>query len=705
MRLALVLLVLSVLVGVAWLTAPRGAPLGQRPQEITAATPSSPSVVLQPPRRADRRSVPAEAATEQETGTVLLEVFTVESYARDALPVSGVAFEVRRVGDGPTDPPVASGVTDAGGKALVALPGDLAVWKEPGEPNVLGMVADPQYQSRRANPREASEGGPPRLKLRAHPGSTAVGRVVDLEGRGVEAVVRLHESRGGAPPPFVGRRATELGGGWFHHHVRADVSGVFVAESEVAGTGTLAVELSAVAPPRDLVVVVRGPGVVRGRVYEGPDAPAAGLQLRVGLAELETGRGGSRTPNSIRTERLFEGRGRLQAEVTTDADGRFEVRGLRDDEYVVRARTRSRDEDYQFLLTEHPVPADGTRLELELHRPHLVVHVQDEDGGPWRGAMVTGYRYSRNRDLHAWPEEPVLIVRDAGSKREPVVASWPRLQSSLEQGVLPAVFEVDDDRRYLVGALGGGFDGRMALVDVPPGSGRVEVVVRRPPRCVLGSVAVTLASEGRELRGEGGEPEFRLWLEHVETCAVLLTRYEYLRETRVTFDVPPGRYRLVATGAPSVDHHHGTLLRPRTLGRVEAEVEVVSDTTAEVGLDLGPGGSLAVSLTGEARDEDVRAVRERFPGVSAEWLETLSRSASLSLLRGNRRPEAVLRQARDRGSYGPHLCEDWPLGETHGSEILPAGNYVLLARMPGGREARASVAITAGETTDVRLDL
>ena len=47
---------------------------------------------------------------------------------------------------------------------------------------------------------------------------------------------------------------------------------------------------------------------------------------------------------------------------------------------------------------------------------------------------------------------------------------------------------------------------------------------------------------------------------------------------------------------------------------------------------------------------------------------------------------------------GRHLWRSIPLGHSEVSQMVPAGDYVLMVRLPGGRERRRSIHIGPGET-------
>jgi hypothetical protein len=89
--------------------------------------------------------------------------------------------------------------------------------------------------------------------------------------------------------------------------------------------------------------------------------------------------------------------------------------------------------------------------------------------------------------------------------------------------------------------------------------------------------------------------------------------------------------------------------------------------------------------------------------VGAEnWQEAFAARATLRLFAAGRPSEPLLfvtPGAAEDAAGEPHLA----LGSSGLSEVLPAGEALLEARLPGGRVARAPVSLVAGETLDVSL--
>jgi len=106
-----------------------------------------------------------------------------------------------------------------------------------------------------------------------------------------------------------------------------------------------------------------------------------------------------------------------------------------------------------------------------------------------------------------------------------------------------------------------------------------------------------------------------------------------------------------------------------------------------------------VRVVGEPSAEDRAAVRA--DGVSEPLQERRSRRAEIRLAGGSQWPRPV--GFRGRAHFAGSLVSFLDLGTDDASEILPAGRFTLLARLPGGRVAAAPVVLVDGVTTDVEL--
>lgn len=721
LRRALLLLVPLGLV--AWLV--RGVLTTSEPRNVTTA-PAGMGLPSTSAQAADAlASVPPtaerEAVTQDVVAPVRVRVATRASYAKEAKPVGGMAFELFAPrGDPPRPPPgnlwpplalaagearLALGRTDSDGVALLELP--RAAFTSSGATlRLAGRVCEPGYQANtieRLLPGNAAEF---ELTLVARLGATARGTVVDDAGVPVVAQVRLRFDRFQNSGPL----ARLLGGGAFEldfDDTFADA--VLLADAGEHGTGAcggpLGFRLSPEAPPQDLRIVVSGSGILRGQLVDDLGRPAAGVSLVTLAAGLDDGHGTTAQQEPLHRELQALGGGAVYRECQSDAEGRFELRGLRDLPFVVRARIRS-GSGFSLLLTPIPVLPAGQELRLLLARPHLVVRLLDPEGEAWaRAGVEAALAESLFHDAPSkWPAEPRVFVHPCARD-----ASEVELVGQFVAGrrvrADELVFEVPDDARYLVGAYGGGFDGSAQVVEVPSGASGVPVLLRASVGDARGTLVLRVSSGGKLI--DPGSLE--LGVESVPHGLLLLTPERASMAT--SFSLPPGRYRLFAAGVGQTDFQHGILWQARVGGRAELELDLAAGETQEHTLELEPGARLDVTLVGETRPEDVANLVARSPYLALpENADALARAAAASelvLVRPGRRPEPVYFRAHafeGTSAAGEHLIAGWPLGASQRSEELPSGRFTLVARLPGGRELRREVELFPGVTTPLTLE-
>lgn len=652
-----------------------------------------------------------------DAATIELVVRARSALGKDAEVLDTLAFEVLRVAGVAPDVPeafgrrvgvetgavVTTGVSDAQGVARVELPGDVGL-NERGAPNVVVRVCDPRYQQRTARPRIPHGGGTAEALLVTQHGATARGRVLDANGDPVQARVvaqRWYDF------PF-GRQlrdvvaAQPLPRGAFELHLREDQFGVhLIAQAEGIGTAALAgVDLPLASPPQDLRLVVIGEGALRGRVEDEAGRPVSGLQLLVRLAELDA------SPDdaleSAASLRRAEGRGWTEVRCASDGDGRFDLRGLRPEPYVVRANLRS-DSPYGYgtVLTQRPVLAVDGEVLLRVAHPHLVVQLLDASGKPWSGAGAEVGRASR---ASGWPASPRVLVypcSPAGSDPEP-------RDNALDSRVVAPhllTFAVERGARYLVSVRGESFTAAPSVVDVPPDAGRVELEVRAEPPRGWGVVIPRVIAATPQQSASGHV----VFLEDPDTGLRLVEQERYGKE-RDRIRAPAGRYRLVVEGVADLDFHHGTLMTQRDMGRTEIEIDLRAEEELEVPITLGDGARIDLELVGESNAADLAGALRIHTWLHApeyaKHVPERAASARVVLRRPRRGLESVHRLVEETGTSaaGTHLSSDWPLGLRETSQIVSPGAWTLVARLPGGREVATDVVLRAGETTPVRLE-
>ena len=635
-------------------------------------------------------------------------------------PVPNIHFELHSLDGCQAESRLYAGVTDGEGECLVELPPDAGAPDERGQPGLRSLVTQVGLQRQLGRPsREPVDASRADVLflLSLRPGATALLRVVTESGAGVQARISplqwIQEPGGPVLKTIFGPFSVDVGDGLRQLHLSDDWTGLLSASAGDLGTGVLGpLTISLASPPQDLEIVVRGPGRLKGRLTDAAGQPAAATKLLALLSELDDEAGSFVLPEPLASQRRAQGGGREWALTETDATGRFDFRGLRAAPYVVRAQYRTDQRGYPVLLTDAPVLADGTDLALTFTRTHLALRLLDADGQPWSGARPEPLGpYAAFPET--WPKAPQVVVLPADAEESGRVARARGPKASGSPGGGTLIYELPEGGRFLVGAFGGGFDGSLTTLDVPENAGRVELELRARPEVELArlDVLVTAVSLPRtsNASGRADEPYFDVSLESLDSGAVLLAYRGYQPPFHFDFQAPPGSYRVVAEGQPGIDDYHGVLYSQRLLGRAESPVQLVSASKASLTLDLAPGGRLELDVTGEPSPRDLKAVRERHPDLvqdNTELLEQWAHAATFELRWPDHRPEIVYRTIELRGTSaaGTHQTGEWPLGTHDTSQMLPAGDFTLIARLPGGRELRRAVTIRPNETTPVSLE-
>ncbi len=181
------------------------------------------------------------------------------------------------------------------------------------------------------------------------------------------------------------------------------------------------------------------------------------------------------------------------------------------------------------------------------------------------------------------------------------------------------------------------------------------------------------------------------------------------------FRVRPGPVRIVGVSLAWTDRQHGTVLNSNGFGRSRVLAEVRPDRGTEMELTMRMGGVLEVELQGALRAADTAALEDKIAALEArgkyvdrEYLEREFRAALFLEDHLGRRAEPVTRIALSNlhsSAAGRHVMNEWPLGETHISEVLTPGTYTLRATFEGRPSVTKQVTIVAGQRSRVTLDL
>ncbi len=644
-----------------------------------------------PPTAESRR------AARRESGSLPVTVQLRPSFERggESTPLVGLEVEiaVARAGEELSAPAIAVGRTDATGRATLGVrESDLDELRElPGALDLVARIHERGWQRRYVAHDYLYTALPIEFVITAQRGGTIAGRVLDAEGRGAAAEVRVDVHGDGEDGSE--RAATTRGAeGRFLLHFEAETPADIYAVAHGIGTAALLAHPVLFTDPLQTIELhLAGPGRVTGRVRDPRGHPAPRIPLIVTHAELEH----ASPADARRSPR--DGLGFAEVLVETDGAGRFDAGGLRAGHYGVDAAIPGRALQ---PLTVAPVLADGVPLELVYTRPHAVVRIHGPDGAPWTHASWDRPRSDARaaEQSDGWPEEPrvrVVPVRaHAAEQRED-----PRLVASSVEGHV-WTFELAASGAYDVVLDGGdlGFESRR--IEVGDDTDRIEVdlVARSRP---LGLLALSVVNAD-------GEPVTTpLWV-RLEGRDSGLVAYEdeHVYASRTPFDgitVPAGAWRIVveaSTVAPRSSSSAGS-------GRGELDLNVVPSATTTASVMLGRGGRLRVATTlrGElavdAWPESESAIETQR---SRGDFSVPPQCASLWILDDRRAPRRIrfqgdspsLRAALD----GLCLLPGPPVR----SEALPVGSFTLEARFADGRRVRQAVVVSEGGVTDVTIE-
>ncbi|MFT7668666.1 MAG: hypothetical protein ACI8X5_001363 [Planctomycetota bacterium] len=683
------------------------------------------------PERQESR-VPLQVVDSDVSATVVEEsediVLRVRTLAREVpgswrQPVPNVEVELTFTRARTNEPVVMRGTTNEDGEWLVRIAGREgpgAYFR--GRISLRGKVTSPGYRQLASSAQWGATGSATHsLDLVAIRGVTIRGQVLNGLGQRVHASVsfRVLDGMRGTVSRRSARKLTTRGDGRFELHLEDGVSGTLFADAGEHGTGRLPdLSISYGDPLQDLVIVVSGSGVLRGQVTGSDGEPAPALSLLLCLADLDEEPGDSKVQKTAASRLDDEGGGRSRVKISTDEEGKFEVSGLRNAPFVVRAGINPGLFDaspFTRLLTDQPVFPDGSLLELKINRPHLELRLVTFEGQPMEGEPKEEKNQSPLQIIEVpapefanrWsPKARPIVYENIGTLDRPLVGRTALNHKEVAPGRF--IYEWKEGNSYLVGAKGGNFDSSLQLIQVPLGSGKTALTLTAKKELPMGEVLVHIFANGKELK-DVSEALLDLSLEDSIAKVVLLKSERFAKGYPYSFKAPPGRYLAVARGK-EIRGHHGGLVNPRRFAYEEVEVVLVAGETRHVELHLTTGGYLEVALHGAPNASDQTAVDDYMEMSGNFWVDpedNRAKAPALAEMRietPNRRPESVFWSTPKTGfAVGLGHSSAWPLGTTQTSEMLPLGTYQLIASLPGGREARTTVVLRSDATTKVEL--
>ncbi len=650
----------------------------------------------------------------QAEGPFEFTVRTMTSYRRKAKPVANQAFIVLPRGQGPFAEPIARGVTDSEGQARVSIArhrvqttyAQLIVrLDQPGMQKVEGRWQRGMSRSMRT---------PDSNLLIPKEGCSLFFQALDESGDAVDARFGwrgLGETKiGGRGNPFG---YSKYGRGWFAADLEEPCAvDLWAWKAGVGSAVLLGVEPSAV-PETGQRLTLKGEAALQGilRGVGGAGIADAPLFVRVKgsdyLPRLPFGMSGVSLGNGVSTGGLQFG------SCQSDELGRFSIRGLMEGDYeVFVSSTRESEVKWTPLLGELASTSQEQNV-LSFNQSVVRVRLLDHMGKTWSGSRVAqeieqfSKPWEHFCDFTNWPETPQLIVRELLSPEPTSLKTWSR-QPAFWSLPNTLISEVKPGSHYAVQVIGGAFLGEVQVITAPEDGTAITIEAKAGPIRPFGNLEIITKRRGRKLSDEYWSYKCGLWIADHETGVPLVTGDEH-GEAPPKFSLPEGTYRVVLEGRSWNDSHHGTLTHSRDGGRAETIVQIKSGAEQTIELDMDRGGFLNITIQGQSTPADLAALCKQYKQTPDEssWLEAEAKKAHLRIQAPKRMPESVEFAGFAGGGTscaGTHLLEGWPIGETHKSQMLPAGTYELVATMPAGRELRKTIEIKAWGELDVLFD-
>jgi hypothetical protein len=640
--------------------------------------------------------------------------------------------------------------TDADGMATINAPKGLLAPNERGFTQVAARVVDPGYVLRSSSVRRKGEAEEAsyQVKLLAVRGWTQPVQVVGALDPDAARPVRV---MGFSKPKFhiVGVSPTSpslqadsrssvrrLGDGLFECQIVEGTEPRWIVVNGGAG-GVASAELpqrpdgNAEAEPMKLEL--QGPAELKGAVLGTGDSAALPFHLVASLRPSGSAARFDGDEEPLRSELLIAGEGQFRAEATTAADGTFSFKGLMPGRYEFTTEVQGKSGEYHgarefevVTLGFAEATADPVPVVLRHSRPTILVKMTAGKAGAPVGLVLF--------EAGTIGEPPWVKPKSRGWDRPTAKPLDTRGApfASAQGGHLTAHFDVEAGAQYLLVAKWADFSRRVELVEVPISKPEVTVVIEESdqPSSELRVEAVLAEFDPIQLARLRAGPETGVAsaepaanrISMSRTLAITLEdpatglpiQYGELKDGARGFTCPVGPVRVVAMGQPYIESHHGTLVAPRAHGRSEKIVDVKAGRVTRVQLEVPIGGVLHVEVAGALsklditrRHEEVARRRQTGDYVRAEDVEWMLHAKLFIENSTHHVYEAVPREAftgRNSSAAGIHLINEWPLGETHSSTILPPGTYTLRASFPGRQPIETRVSIREGSVTKVGLD-
>lgn len=526
-------------------------------------------------------------------------------------------------------------------------------------------------------------------KLTTRRGATLHGSVVGVDGKTFRGSCSL-ALLGAADPRRPSRSLpirTYARDGRFALDLAQAGTMTLVAYSAKGGSQRIpGLELDPASLPGDLIVRLEGRGTLAGRVLDPSGAPVPHLSLQVAHNDEKTPVRRSGIPAfSVLKARAGGHRAVL---VSTDAEGRFEARGLLPGPY----RFYDRGEEMRDI-GGRAWSTGATGIELLVDAFLLTVAVEDADG---RSVEVQA---SGKRKV----DSLALLAQS-------VEGEAPRLQWRKRDGVLMA--RAMPGVVYAIGVWGAGYRLVEERVVLSPQQRRADIRLRlRAKEEPAGLRIQALGHDGAALRAG-------VWVRiYSDSGQAVLAQAGSGAGEALEVSLPPGNYRVgvqpMGGGVQDLDEaeleleEEPALLEGPTLHLLELRPGEIYEHRPRM---IGMGWlRLQVKVPGELQPSTRVAVEARRVGARPEFSDADSASWRTLEFRGALDPRASFSQAQGRvptshGSIDPHPGLLPNLDQRCGSP-LEAGTWELRITCEGHVPQRASIDLVSGQESVLELEL
>ena len=289
---------------------------------------------------------------------------------------------------------------------------------------------------------------------------------------------------------------------------------------------------------------------------------------------------------------------------------------------------------------------------------------------------------------HHWARnQRILLVRPAFDPVSP--RKWRRQSMGTRESQSEFSWTVTPGESYFIGSVGPNLRTRFQRVTVPQDGRDLRVELALPNPIPSGTLRINWhinPEHWSALQWKIVDPH---------SHAVFM-RGGLRGIPRGPISLPVGEYRLIVEGTHVIGCYPDLLQSKCALGQTRTDFSILPNQETTQEFLLVPGGFLNVWLDCDWLCEDTDSLKK--PGLTG--LVQPENTASLWLFSLSDPQEAIC-QVDLQAPRGSGVSVYFPLKEWTESLMVPAGDFLLVARMPGGRRVTQRVSIEPTQTTQV----